>query len=81
MYCPNCGNTVADGTKFCPICGKPLNNSGNSEFTNNANRAFGGIEQELGNEFNNIRNSFGFAAEHRADRDFRPTVRLQCISF
>lgn len=59
MYCPSCGNTVADGTKFCPICGKPLNNTGNSEFTNNANRAFGGIEQELGNEFNNIRNSFG----------------------
>ena len=24
MYCPNCGNQLADGAKFCPKCGKPV---------------------------------------------------------
>lgn len=24
MYCPQCGNVVAEGAKFCNQCGKPL---------------------------------------------------------
>jgi len=24
MYCPNCGTSVADNTKFCPACGSPV---------------------------------------------------------
>lgn len=24
MYCPKCGNEVADGAKFCPSCGTPI---------------------------------------------------------
>lgn len=24
MFCPNCGNTISDGSPFCPVCGFPL---------------------------------------------------------
>lgn len=24
MFCPKCGNQIADGAKFCPKCGKPV---------------------------------------------------------
>ena len=25
MFCPNCGNQIADGSAFCPACGKATN--------------------------------------------------------
>lgn len=24
MYCPNCGKEIADGSKFCPLCGATI---------------------------------------------------------
>ena len=24
MFCPNCGNQLEDGSRFCPACGKPV---------------------------------------------------------
>ena len=24
MFCSNCGNTIADGAKFCPNCGEKI---------------------------------------------------------
>ncbi|MBD5096226.1 MAG: zinc-ribbon domain-containing protein [Lachnospiraceae bacterium] len=33
MYCPKCGNNIADGsTNFCPVCGYALNNAQQSGF-------------------------------------------------
>ncbi|MCM1082515.1 MAG: hypothetical protein NC428_03470 [Clostridium sp.] len=33
MYCPKCGNSIADGsTNFCPVCGCELNNAQQSGF-------------------------------------------------
>lgn len=33
MYCPKCGNNIADGsTNFCPVCGCELNNAQQSTF-------------------------------------------------
>jgi uncharacterized membrane protein len=29
-FCPGCGTQVADGTTFCPSCGKPMSASGGS---------------------------------------------------
>ena len=26
MLCQNCGGQIADGAKFCPLCGKPVEN-------------------------------------------------------
>ena len=25
MKCPNCGNELSDGTRFCTHCGRPVN--------------------------------------------------------
>ncbi len=34
MYCPECGNNIADeSTKFCPVCGYELNSTPQSKFT------------------------------------------------
>ena len=30
MYCPNCGNKIKDGAKFCPYDGTRLDENGNS---------------------------------------------------
>ena len=30
MYCPNCGNKIKDGAKFCPYDGTRLDGNGNS---------------------------------------------------
>ena len=30
MFCPNCGNQLADGAKFCPKCGKPVARASNA---------------------------------------------------
>ena len=30
MYCPNCGNKIEDGAKFCPYDGTRLDGNGNS---------------------------------------------------
>ncbi len=33
MYCPKCGNNIADeGTSFCPVCGYALNSAQQSKF-------------------------------------------------
>lgn len=29
MQCQNCGGQIADGAKFCPLCGKPVENTEN----------------------------------------------------
>ncbi len=34
MYCPECGNNIADeSTKFCPVCGYELNSAPQPQFT------------------------------------------------
>lgn len=34
MFCPNCGNQVEDGSKFCANCGKNLTGTGVSSEPN-----------------------------------------------
>lgn len=66
MFCPSCGSNIADGTKFCPICGKKIEVTA-SDNNPNVNR-FGGLDQEIGNEFNNIRDSFGMGGAPRGPK-------------
>ena len=37
MYCPNCGNKIKDGAKFCPYDGTRLDENGNSRNQQEAN--------------------------------------------
>ena len=37
MYCPNCGNKIEDGAKFCPYDGTRLDENGNSRNQQEAN--------------------------------------------
>ena len=37
MYCPNCGNKIKDGAKFCPYDGTRLDGNGNSRNQQEAN--------------------------------------------
>lgn len=34
MYCPHCGNQIADNAKFCTICGATMNDNGNAQQPN-----------------------------------------------
>ena len=38
IFCPNCGNEVAEILKFCPDCGEPVNKSEENQDTNATNR-------------------------------------------
>ena len=63
MFCSNCGSQLPDGTDRCPKCGFPLSGSskmqdGINNATNAAQNAFGQAEQELGNAFRDVQQSF-----------------------
>ena len=58
MFCPNCGMTITEETRFCPGCGTVLKDSSANQWTQDVNQAFRGAESQLGNAFNDIRNSF-----------------------
>ena len=36
MFCPNCGNQLEDGSRFCPACGKPVASEGTQQDAPNA---------------------------------------------
>ncbi len=36
MFCPNCGNQLEDGSRFCPACGKPVVSEGTQQDAPNA---------------------------------------------
>ncbi|MBO4484827.1 MAG: DUF4234 domain-containing protein [Lachnospiraceae bacterium] len=68
MFCPNCGMTVTEETKFCPGCGAILKESNANQWTQDVNQAFRGAESQLGNAFNDIRNSFTGGGAPRGPR-------------
>ena len=39
MFCPNCGNQLEDGSRFCPACGKPVVSEGTQQDAPNASRS------------------------------------------
>ena len=41
MFCPKCGNQLADAAAFCPKCGNPVNRAGRSERELKESRAGG----------------------------------------
>lgn len=68
MFCPNCGMTITEETRFCPGCGAILKNSNANQWTQDVNQAFRGAESQLGNAFNDIRNSFNGGGAPRGPR-------------
>lgn len=50
MYCPNCGERIPDGSKYCPVCGAPVSGDINSRGT------YGNAPA-----YNNDSGSFGWA--------------------
>lgn len=68
MFCPNCGMTITEETRFCPGCGAILKNSNVNSWTQDVNQAFRGAESQLGNAFNDIRNSFNGSGAPRGPR-------------
>lgn len=53
MYCPHCGNQIANNAKFCTICGATMNDNGNAQQNNyqqqpNYQQPYGGYGQPNG---------------------------------
>lgn len=72
MFCPKCGNSVADNATTCPNCGNPLNQGQQSfekKLENSANEAFNNSGNELKSAFNDIRSSLsGNAAPYAGEK-------------
>lgn len=45
MFCPNCGNQLEDGIRFCPACGKPVISQENQQGTPNGTQNPSGTAQ------------------------------------
>lgn len=56
MFCANCGAQVEDGAKFCPSCGKACSTQEKAKQA--AENVFEKSEQELGNAFDDVKQSF-----------------------
>ena len=51
MYCNNCGNEVAEGTKFCPNCGALIGINSNINVANSQQTYKGNGDDEKENIF------------------------------
>ncbi len=40
MYCNNCGSEMANDAKFCPVCGRPVQQSGPRQETHNVYQGY-----------------------------------------
>ncbi|OON86646.1 hypothetical protein BXO88_06525 [Oribacterium sp. C9] len=62
MFCKKCGKEMPDDTKFCPVCGEPVNSVNLKDLgqgaVNAANSAFNDAENELRTAAQDVANGF-----------------------